>query len=795
MATGPVAGFALLSEGKLLGSVFLGGILGNLLASAGYDLGKVLFQRIRERFNTIWQAGTLPDHAHLIRVGACSQYDAVAALCEVTLIEDHHQRLSVTRFVVESLNRDPKEVFKDLRQASDAEVKLLHRIRDCCRARSSMLNNLVNPDELQKTATSLMPDFSAILQAAGELAQTRGFGDLREHVTTDFIAALESDLGGVELPNGLRQRLKSSWFDYLRVIFWNRILKDDLARRSLELHFFSHIDAIPRRLDEHFSQLQTLDCHLRWVVEALDVVHREVAVQAAETRSEVERAEADLQRALLNLTEPLDQVVGGLPIVRFQQAPESRGVAQLLVAAHRVTDLVGRSTELGQLWAWLHSPNPVSTFVISGKAGSGKTRLAIELLVRIDAEKGNAWEVGFVAGRDMRSYDDNKHWSNFSWRRPTVIVLDYAAAVATPLRNWFDRLLELDKRQRHPPLRVLLLEREAVHDQGWLEFVRRAGSSRVTTRCSDLFFQDEPLELPPLNDAADRRTVLGRMLQVVSSKLKKSLPRLPAPGSDSSFEQRLSEDKWASPLTLMMAAVVSAERGLLGALALSPLGLSQELVAHEKRRCLEFADRDRDRAAILEHLALVATLTGGLDREKAEKVAEQELNAIKAQWSGGLPALLRVWCELLPDGLRGVGPVVPDVVGEAFVAESLKTMAKPSRQELLRRCAKHAGHELVAFLLRLVADPSGSKKLDLSEWLEILKSEGLLKDEVLNVAFKRAMTSHSAPTIVQGLMLQAEVYSFSSSGTIAFEMVEHISTLLPSGGFEGGHPRVKNLKH
>jgi hypothetical protein len=53
---------------------------------------------------------------------------------------------------------------------------------------------------------------------------------------------------------------------------------------------------------------------------------------------------------------------------------------QLRLTERRATTLVGRHEELGELATWRDSPAVVAVRCLTGRAGSGKTRLAIEAM-------------------------------------------------------------------------------------------------------------------------------------------------------------------------------------------------------------------------------------------------------------------------------------------------------------------------------------------------------------------------------------------------------------------------------
>src|SRR3954453_19258442 len=64
---------------------------------------------------------------------------------------------------------------------------------------------------------------------------------------------------------------------------------------------------------------------------------------------------------------------------KHSRKSEPKTELQLLRVDLRATTLVGRAAELLALDAWLESDRPVSVRCITGRAGVGKTRLAIEL--------------------------------------------------------------------------------------------------------------------------------------------------------------------------------------------------------------------------------------------------------------------------------------------------------------------------------------------------------------------------------------------------------------------------------
>lgn len=84
------------------------------------------------------------------------------------------------------------------------------------------------------------------------------------------------------------------------------------------------------------------------------------------------------------------------------------------------------SRNLADLHAWLASPAPVSVRILTGPAGSGKTRLAIQFLEEL---VDSGWDAGFL--RESGLADASKR----RWDRPTLAIIDYAASAAKSSRK------------------------------------------------------------------------------------------------------------------------------------------------------------------------------------------------------------------------------------------------------------------------------------------------------------------------------------------------------------------------
>ena len=129
------------------------------------------------------------------------------------------------------------------------------------------------------------------------------------------------------------------------------------------------------------------------------------------------------------------------------------------------TTFVGRERMMGEFLAWLDAPARLSIRTLTGTAGAGKTRFALELMSRAKAnatdDAGNlrpdTWAAGFVADPQPADPPDVK---GLRFPNRVLAVVDYAAAMRNFLRPWLERLA-LNLADDSAAVRVLLLEREA----------------------------------------------------------------------------------------------------------------------------------------------------------------------------------------------------------------------------------------------------------------------------------------------------------------------------------------------
>jgi len=235
----------------------------------------------------------------------------------------------------------------------------------------------------------------------------------------------------------------------------------------------------------------------------------------------------------------------------------ARTELELVDPFRRITPPVAREEDMASAWRFLHSEKRIAVRTIIGRAGAGKTRLAVDLIEKLETEAKPRWFAGFVTAKELRRFIDTQNLSAWGWQAPTLIVVDYAAEQAATLKAWLSELASNTK-PGLPPLRILLLERHASAEDGWLRSLKEDGYTDVV---SELFDPFEPVTLRPLDESANRRRVLDDFLTSAAQFLKVPRPNLPPAGVDPTFEQSLAQEVWQDPLYLHMAALLACGAG------------------------------------------------------------------------------------------------------------------------------------------------------------------------------------------------------------------------------------------
>ena len=362
--------------------------------------------------------------------------------------------------------------------------------------------------------------------------------------------------------------------------------------------------------------------------------------------------------------------------------------------------LVGRKALLDGLMGWLTMTQPISVHALCGQAGSGKTRLGIELC---NLAEGEGWAAGFLDHSQLQPVADMLATQSVQFTQPTLMVLDYAGQSHKLLARWIDFLAQQSPGHK---VRLLLLEREAPEGHGWWHSLTQSALHSGLAR-GGVFAQPKPQETPGLTCLENRRQVLqSAWAAVQEGSSPPPGPIIPPTGQDPSFDKNLTQEKFANPLALVMAGVIAAHSSLSDALALHHLDMALRLARRELDRLLGFAGSDDVLHLALQHAAAFNSLTGGLALASLVPTLANELTKAGHSASAAVVAdRLQKALSVSADGQHLATPQ-PDLIGEGFLITALgnNPVMRASAAGVAGRAYNHTPHNTAQVLMRLMQD-------------------------------------------------------------------------------------------
>jgi hypothetical protein len=308
----------------------------------------------------------------------------------------------------------------------------------------------------------------------------------------------------------------------------------------------------------------------------------------------------------------------------------------LLSFAARQTKHVGREADFSGLNEFLGAPDPFSWWMVLGEAGTGKSRLALELCLAVEGQ----WHAGFLTESSQDAL------RGFEPHEPTLIIVDYAAARA----EWLgDVLYDHASRcaQYDAPMRVLVLERSLT--EPWYS---RAVRAHRHTESKVLLSRQYalPLEVGDLS-ADDLRSLIEDLASSRGRQLSTS-------EVEYVLERTMAVDPSGRPLFAMAATL---ERTVGD----DHLESRDELLrAVLKRRAAQRSVLPGGEAAWLNELELVSTSVGGIEPSRY-------LDLLSSPTEGVLPTFPSL-ADLRNCGLQSaLHGILPDIIGELAVLDSL----------------------------------------------------------------------------------------------------------------------------
>jgi Tetratricopeptide repeat len=379
--------------------------------------------------------------------------------------------------------------------------------------------------------------------------------------------------------------------------------------------------------------------------------------------------------------------------------------------------MLGRDREQRALESWLYEGPGISARCLVGGTGSGKTRLALELCAAADKR---GWFAGFIDLRELLRFRSQQNLSAWDWPKPTLIVVDYAAAKARILRDWLAELVQ-HQGGSAKPLRLLLLERHAYCDLGWWPELTRP-RAWAEEGLHDLFNPPEPIPLGNITEIEHRRQILESVMAAASTikGLNKPL-RPPMVGEDPAFDRRLADpDLEFAPLHLLMAGILGVEHRLrTPLLVLGPTAMAKQLADLELGRIDNFSHDRGLSHDFLRHLAVGVTLVGGLSRDDLAQVIAEEGQA--CGFTDAMPEVEHTLIDVLSsEQPNQIAPIIPDLVGEAAVIRVIGALAPKKQAEAIKRWHMRAPSLAVSGIIRIIQDYATNDNHVALQWFDTI---------------------------------------------------------------------------
>ena len=727
---------------------FAAGIIGNLVASVGYDhLVKPGISAGLTELRQMTAAGVTQENHDLLRAIWVAQNQALALACEAVLTEDKRLRPGSLAIPENLVDLDAW-----LSGETDAEVKLLLKLRADA-LRSVRQSNKAELEALQRELSTTIDDVPTLLKAGAEIdasptAASDELVEIRTRATEKFITILGATLPhGPPVPAPLERVLRAHWFDYLRVAFREALKHNDKARHAFQFHIWEKIEGLPCKLDEALERLDRLDqafdqliAQVRALVDAVNKAYE----QSRRENQLVLQSVVDLHRYVQAVHEKLTAAMSALrerveffhtnfkvePVRIAKRMPTDPLDTFLLRPEARVIPLIGRTQEFRSLWSWVHRPDPLSICVIGVGPGAGKTRLGLELLLALQQQKNGVvaaealppWRIGRVGIDTLRNFDRNKDWAEWIWDRPTVLMVDYALEALDALEKWTLRVMR-HVRECHdsdvpcPPLRILLIEREASAKHLQQRLIDVTGEPHWFAP------REAPMPLHELSTPELRLSILQQAIQAV--------PRNPGGAAistalDDETRPFLMQNDFRQPLYLIMAAWEAVQGGnLRAALRLGQSKLVERSATREQLRIehsiREDASRQTSRRTMAVHFAAYATLCRGLDAGESVAAAKQELSAAGLTQSFDAPELAALLAHVNgeADKPNAIAPIRPDIVGERLLFDWMRRLTARNPEELtefISRAVRQTPQSLQT-LFRMTSDLPVAEAQAMDNWL------------------------------------------------------------------------------
>ncbi|MER2512401.1 MAG: tetratricopeptide repeat protein [Nitrosomonas ureae] len=451
--------------------------------------------------------------------------------------------------------------------------------------------------------------------------------------------------------------------------------------------------------------------------------------------------------------------------------------------------LLGRANELQQLQTWCDSDTKFSWQVMIGEGGMGKTRLAREFS---KVCRDMPWDSGFLDHAAFDQLVQHDQFANWVPIVDTLIIIDYATTKLESLKKLIQQCVRITRDETIQPavkLRILLLERHAEREQGWMKEILTTGEGALTDDIQDAW-QPVMKLLPPQHHSTEQtiQEILQATLTSWEKLQKKTAPQLPY--FSTADYQQLWRNTSGRPLYMQMAALHSCEAGSTKQLLTCRTAmLLQQAVKRERDYLRKLCEAASVPLTLLERMAALLVFSGKISLQHPYLLNIIQQEAENCGYPQTEPAkAVNVLDHFLADADSAgamLNTIQPDLIGSAFAVTILRQGT--TLQETLQHAIMLGGETAWANLLRSTQDLYPIDDLALADWLipllnhqsrsELWQIAGILPQysvslRSFSVRVYRALLSQSVP---EDLPEQALI--FNNLGSLYGELGRHEEAL------------------
>ncbi|MBV6504669.1 MAG: Lipopolysaccharide assembly protein B [Syntrophorhabdaceae bacterium] len=392
--------------------------------------------------------------------------------------------------------------------------------------------------------------------------------------------------------------------------------------------------------------------------------------------------------------------------------------SQLFQANNSFIEMIGREREMTKLKKFCDVDEVFRWIVITGEGGIGKTRLAQDFAKDRFAL---GWDAGFLNALSLIRLVEHHNFSEWHPVVNTLIVVDYAATKTHHIKNLLERCAEYSisfQNGKSPSeasrIRILLLERYADLQDGWLEGLLGTGEKNIRDEIKSGF--DGLLELltPYHKEQIKSAEIVKKILLATFSSwkrlYKKSPPELPEFGEvDFALIHKNTQGR---PLYLQMAAIHACQLGNAKGIPSWGRGELLRAAVELERKYIQTECPEQGLRTVLERSIAILCLTGLAVTRQAKWIKALRKEIQKSGWDNLEPAVIEEKRKILypihiNDSNAGNDiPINPDILAAAFAA----TIFQRGNQDLSSDfiiAVELGGLETWGNMLRLVQDLSG----------------------------------------------------------------------------------------